>query len=141
MLIITPTIFLNEAELEFNFIRAPGPGGQNVNKVATAVQLRFNLQNSTSFPVDVQARLLMSLANKITREGDIIIKASRFRTQERNKQDAINRLCELLKRGASVPKRRKKTKPTFGSVQQRLNKKKLHGKRKSLRRKKPSADD
>lgn len=139
MLEITPTIFLDESEIQYSFIRAPGPGGQNVNKVATAVLLRFNVVNSASLPETLRARLLMKLENKITASGDLIIKASRFRTQERNKQDALNRLQEMLRAAAIVPKKRKKTRPTLGSTERRLSKKKLHGKIKTLRRNKPES--
>lgn len=134
MIEITPTISLNEAEIKLTFIRAPGPGGQNVNKVATAVQLRFNVILSPSLPDDMRARLLILLGSKLTSQGDLIIKATRYRTQERNKQDALTRLLDLLKSAAIPPKRRKKTKPTFSSTQRRLSTKKLHAKNKSLRR-------
>lgn len=134
MIKISPDISLPESELKLTFIRSPGPGGQNVNKVATAIQLRFNLLHSPSLPDDLRLRLLVVLGNKITRQGDLIIKATRFRTQERNKQDAFDRLQSLLQNAAKVPKNRRKTKPTYGSTQKRLEKKKLHGKAKSLRR-------
>jgi len=134
MIEITPNISVNESELTFTFVTSSGPGGQNVNKVATAVQLRFNVVHSPSLPEDVRMRVLLFLESKITTQGDIIIKASRHRTQERNKQDALNRLVELLKSAVIPPKKRKKTKPTFTSVQKRLNKKKLHGAKKSWRR-------
>jgi len=140
MLKITPNIILNEAEITLNFIRAPGPGGQNVNKVATAVQLRFDVKHSPSLPAPVRTRLMTLAGNKITQQGELIIKANRHRTQERNKQDAIARLQELISRAAVAPKKRKKTKPTQASVQRRLNKKKLHAKTKSLRRNKPGIE-
>lgn len=140
MIEITPDIALNEAELQFTFIRSPGPGGQNVNKVATAVLLRFNVRTSVSFPEDVRLRLLSYLANRLTLQGDLIIKASRFRTQEMNKQDAIKRLVEILLRAAKVQKKRRKTKPTYSSTQKRLSTKKLHGKNKSLRGNKPNRE-
>ena len=129
-------LLLDESEIKLNFIRAPGPGGQNVNKVATAVQLRFNVIHSPSLPEAVRFRLQLLAGKKITRQGDLIIKASRFRTQERNKQDAINRLYELIKRAMTVPKKRLKTKPTFSSIERRLTQKKLHSKRKTLRQRK-----
>ncbi len=134
MIRISPTILLDEAEIKFTFIRAQGPGGQNVNKVATAVLLRFNVLHSPSLPENIRTRLLTLAKNKITQHGDLIIKASRYRTQKSNKQDAMGRLQTLLKRAAILPKKRKKTKPTFGSTQRRLEKKKLHGKAKSMRR-------
>ena len=140
MIEVTPNIIFNESEVEFNFIRSPGPGGQNVNKVATAVQLRFNVVKSLSLPEDVRTRLIALLNKKITTQGDIIIKASRFRTQERNKEDALNRLIELIKQAASPPRKRRKTKPTFSSKQRRLDTKTKHGKNKSLRRSRPSHD-
>lgn len=133
MLKITNTISLKSSEIKFNFITSPGPGGQNVNKVATAVQLRFNIWHS-SLPERVRARLLSILGKKITRKGELIIKASRFRTQERNKQDALNRLCQLIQSAAIAPKIRKKTKPTVTSKQRRLKTKKLQAVKKSLRK-------
>jgi ribosome-associated protein len=137
---MTSTISLHESELKFSFIRSPGPGGQNVNKVASAVVLRFHVKNSPSLPDDFRERLLIILGRKLTLQGELIIKASRFRTQERNKQDAIERLRELFQRAAIKPKKRKKTKPTFSSTQRRLDGKKIHAKTKSLRQNKPGHD-
>ena|SRR3990167_8738881 len=134
MILIKPNFSLNEAEIKYVFISSPGPGGQNVNKVATAVQLRFNVLHSPSLSPEIRARLLMLLGKKITNQGDWIIKASRFRTQERNKQDALKRLIELLKCAATPPKKRRKTKPTCSSVERRLTSKKAQGMKKSLRR-------
>lgn len=140
MIKIAPNILLNDTEIKFTFIRAPGPGGQNVNKVATAALLRFNVVNSPSLSDPVRTRLLSLMGKKITHDGDLIIKASRFRTQERNKQDAIERLLTILRRAAIIPKKRKKTKPTLASTERRLTKKKLHSKEKTLRRSKINND-
>jgi ribosome-associated protein len=138
MIEVTRNITLNESELQFSFIRSPGPGGQNVNKVASAALLRFDVANSPSLPVAVKTRLATLI--KLTLQGELIIKASRFRTQERNKQDAIDRLLQLLKDAATPPKKRRETKPTFASKQKRLSTKKLLGKTKSLRNKKVNHD-
>jgi ribosome-associated protein len=140
MIRITPDIDINETEINYTFIRSPGPGGQNVNKVATAVLLRFNVVNSPSLPEAMRARLLTIIGKKITLQGELIIKASSHRTQERNKQDALKRLTLLLKRAAITPKKRKKTRPTFASTQRRLTEKKQHAKTKSLRRTKLQHD-
>lgn len=134
MINITPTFILNEADIQFTFMSSPGPGGQNVNKVATAVLLRFNVLQSASLPDEIRERLFSLYGKRMTRRGELIIKASRFRTQERNKQDALDRLIKLLKQATIQPKKRKKTKPTKASVQQRLDKKKVHAKKKLLRR-------
>ena len=134
MIEIAPKISVLESEIKFTFIRSPGPGGQNVNKVATAVQLRFNVLHSPSLSEEVRERLLRVIGSRITAQGDLLIKASRYRTQERNKQDALDRLCELIKQAAIPPKKRKKTRPTFAAKQRRLTKKKLHSKAKLLRR-------
>lgn len=133
MIKITSNITLDPAELKLAFIASPGPGGQNVNKVATAVQLRFDVLNTQSLPAPVRDRLILLLGSKLTKEGELIIKASRFRTQERNKQDAIERLCEWILRVATPPKKRRKTKPTYASKQKRMDSKTMQGKKKALR--------
>jgi ribosome-associated protein len=131
---MTAKIILDESELEFSFIRSPGPGGQNVNKVATAVLLRFNVMHSIHLTEDVRSRLLSQAHNQISRRGELIIKASRYRTQERNKQDALHRLGAILQQAEKSPRKRKKTKPTRAATERRLSSKKLHSKNKSLRR-------
>lgn len=141
MIKITRDLYINESEIKIVFIRSPGPGGQNVNKVATSAQLRFNVHDSPSFTDDIRLRLIDKLQDKLTGEGEIVIKASRYRSQERNKQDAMNRLVEILRNAVFVPKKRKKTKPTRASSERRLSDKKLHGKTKSLRRGKVSGEE
>lgn len=135
MIIITPQITLKNAELNFTFIRSPKPGGQNVNKVSTAVQLRFNVVNSSSLTEVVKARLVKQLASRLTLDGDIIIKASRYRTQLQNKEDAIERLAQLIIKAAHVPKKRKKTKPSKAAVQKKIQSKKQHSQKKAGRKK------
>jgi ribosome-associated protein len=139
LITITSRIALDEAEIKFEFIRSPGPGGQNVNKVATGVLLRFDVKNS-SLPKEVRERLLILLASRLTLKGELLIKATRHRTQERNKQDALARLKILVTRAAVPPKKRKKTRPTYASKQRRLDTKKIHSKTKSLRRNKFNSD-
>lgn len=136
MIRITHTISLLETEIDISFIRAAGPGGQNVNKVATAAQLRFDVFNSPSLTDDIKQRLIKIAGQRMTQSGLIIIKANRHRTQERNKQDALSRLKDLILLATVVPKKRKKTKPTRASKERRLATKKLHSQTKSLRNKK-----
>src|SRR5579871_4231366 len=123
MIQITATIAIGDDEIEEAFIRSPGPGGQNVNKVASAVQLRFDLARNTTLPGDVKARLVRLAGNRITREGTLILTAHGHRSQERNRQDALEKLVELIRRATIVPVRRYKTKPSFGAKQRRLESK------------------
>ncbi|PUE10795.1 aminoacyl-tRNA hydrolase [Limnohabitans sp. T6-5] len=127
------TLHIPDTEVELTAVRAQGPGGQNVNKVSTAIQLRFDVAGS-SLPEDVKQRWLQSGDSRLTQEGVLILKAQRYRTQEANRQDAWTRLYELLERFVKPPKRRKATKPTYGSVQRRLEGKAIHAKLKATRR-------
>ena len=120
MITVTPTISLAESEIEETFIRSPGPGGQHVNKTESAVQLRFNARNSTGLSNAVFLRLKTLAGRRMTRAGVIVITANRFRSQERNRGDAIDRLVDLIRRAAVAPKRRRVTKPTGASKQRRL---------------------
>ena len=133
MIQITPSLSIGEHELTFDHIRASGPGGQNVNKVATAVQLRFDIRAS-SLPEDVRARLGRLAGKRVTGEGILVIEAKQFRTQEKNREDAVQRLVELLRKAVVKPKKRTKTKPTATSREKRLKSKKARGETKRLRR-------
>lgn len=135
MLQITNHIAIADEEIEISAIRAQGAGGQNVNKVSSAIHLRFDI-NASSLPDIYKTRLLSFKDRRISKEGVIIIKAQRFRAQEKNREDALNRLIELIKKVTIVNKIRKPTKPTKGSQQQRMDSKTKHGKLKSLRGKK-----
>ena len=123
MIHITRTITIDESEIQECFVRASGPGGQNINKVATAVQLRFDAANSRSLPEEVRKRLISLAGNRITEDGILIIDARRFRTQGRNREDAIDRLAELIRNAAQRPKIRRKTRPTLASKIRRLESK------------------
>jgi ribosome-associated protein len=134
MLRITDTISIDERELEERFIRASGPGGQNVNKVATAVQLRFDARHSPSLPEDVRARLMRLAGRRLTRTGILVIDARRYRTQERNREDALQRLAALIARAAQPPKKRRPTRPPKAAAERRLADKRRRGEAKRGRR-------
>ncbi len=139
MIRVTPTIAIDENEIEESFIRSPGPGGQNVNKVASAVQLRFDVRANKSLPAAVRARLERMAGSRLTREGVLILVARDYRSQERNRREALGKLVDLIRRAAVAPVVRRKTKPTFGSRQRRLESKGRRSKIKSLRR--PGSND
>jgi len=134
MLFINYNISIDENEIHEDFVRSSGPGGQNVNKVATAVQLRFNVTPSSSLPDDVKERLVKIAGKKITKDGELVIKAARFRTQEMNRKDALERLIDLIKRAIVVPRPRRKTKPTKASKERRMEMKHKRSEVKTMRR-------
>lgn len=131
---ITDTLVLDEKELEFRFIHASGPGGQNVNKVSTSVQLRFNVTKTESLPQNVKVRLMGMAGKKLNKEGEIVIEAKRFRSQDRNRQDAINRLIKFIQSAATESKPRLRTRPTAASIERRLKRKHHRGTIKRMRK-------
>jgi ribosome-associated protein len=140
MIRITPGIAIDEHEIEESFVRASGPGGQNVNKLATAVQLRFNVRGSPSLPDDVRERLEHLAGSRLTRDGYLVIIAQRHRMQGRNREDALDRLIDLIRRAAVAPRVRRPTRPTKASRQRRVEAKKHRAGLKQMRRVKPTPD-
>jgi ribosome-associated protein len=132
---LTPVIAIDEAELEERFVLASGPGGQNVNKVASAVQLRFDAGRSFSLPEDVRQRVMKLAGRRLTKEGVLVLEGSRFRSQERNRADVRERLFALIRQASLAPKKRKATTPSKASIERRLERKKKHSARKRARRK------
>jgi ribosome-associated protein len=141
MIRINRAVSIDEKEIQEEFIRASGPGGQNINKVATAAQLRFDVTNSPSLPDEVRERLVSLARRQITKEGTLIINARRFRTQQANRRDALERLVELIRSAARKPRIRRRTKPTLASRKLRLEAKRRRSKIKRLRRSVQEVDD
>jgi len=141
MIAVTPTLSLSDSEIEISFIRAGGPGGQNVNKVSTAAQLRFDMRGSPSLRDPVKLRLERIAGAKLTKDGVIVITANRFRTQEANRKDAIDRLVEMIREAAHQPKFRIATRPTKAAKRRRVESKVKRGSLKRTRSGKPGAED
>jgi ribosome-associated protein len=137
---VTPSITIGEDELTEQFVRASGPGGQNVNKVSTAVQLRFNVLAAISLPPDVRSRLLKAARNRINAAGELVIIAQRFRSQAQNRLDARQRLIDLIRGAARPLRQRKKTRPTAASKERRLGAKRQRSEIKRARSGKPDPD-
>jgi len=127
MIHVTPTISIDESELTFEFVRSSGPGGQNVNKVSTTVQLRFDAAHSPAIPPAVFERLRAVAGRRMTKDGVVVIRAGRYRTQEGNRQDALARLVDLVARASKPPRQRRKTRPTRASRERRLDEKRRRG--------------
>lgn len=140
MIPITRMISIDDDEIQVHFVRSSGPGGQNVNKVSTAVQLRFNVHNSPSLSGDVKTRLIRLAGRRITQDGVLILDARQFRTQERNREDVTERLKELIRKAAEMPKPRKKTKPSHASQEKRIESKKQRSRTKQMRKTSPVRD-
>jgi len=133
MIRVTSDLAIDEREIREQFVRSPGPGGQNVNKVATAVQLRFDAAHSPSLPENVRARLMRLAGGRLSREGVVCIRADRFRTRERNRRDALERLVELVRAAAREPRPRRATRPSLRAERRRLEAKRHRGGVKRLR--------
>jgi len=134
MIEITKSIAIDEGELEFEFVRSPGPGGQNVNKVSTAAQLRFDITATASLSDDVKQRLAKLAGRRVTADGVLIIQAHRYRTQGKNRQDALDRFVDLVRLAAVPPKVRRKTKPSAAAKRRRLDNKRRTSLAKQRRR-------
>ena len=134
MIEVTPEISIDESEIYEEFIRSTGPGGQNVNKVSTAVQLRFDVKNSPSLPGEVRKRLIKMAGKRINQEGFLIIEARRFRKQAQNREDALNRLIQLIQKASEKPKHRRQTKPTYESIKRRMESKRRRSEIKRTRK-------
>lgn len=141
MISVTPTIQIDENELQFQFKLASGPGGQNINKVATAAELRFDAAHSPALPDEVRARLLNLAGSRMNKDGELLITARRFRSQERNRQDAMDRLVALIQQAAAIPKPRLKRKPSRAAKQRRVAEKRRIGEKKQTRRPAGSSRD
>jgi len=134
MIEVTPSLKIDESEIQYDFIRSSGPGGQNVNKVASSVQLRFDVQNSPSLDLDVKERLIKLAGSRVTEDGILIIEAKRYRTQDQNRFDATQRLITWIQKALVKPKERKATRPSVTAKAARVGDKKKHGEIKRIRR-------